>query len=893
MFLLKKILTVFCIVFAGGVFAQTPKPLSENYIGCPNYTVVAGFESAPGITYDWYTAATGGVRIATNALTYSFVITPTFTERTYWAQFKVNGVERGERIPVTVKRSDNCGTTEPEGCYTGTDNLLFNEDFGGNLTSDPVASPTGLPPGVTTYINNPGFWTNANANYKLAKITQTQDVSWYLLYDHTHPGDPNRGYMYITDAAIEPGQFYRYRIEDLCPGSRLSFSAWIVSMVNTTINHPAKANLVFIVEDAVTGKNLARFYTGNIPEPDPNWKNYGFNFVSNSSSIVLRILNNNTISGWGNDFCLDDIEIRICLPDVEIPNGEYDYNVCGGDNFSLTPILINPELFPNPECRWYFSQNGNDHWELLPSQTSLTLNISSVLPANTGYYRVVVAGEGGIDSENCRITSETIHLGLSEFSITETTVSICELPYTYINEEFGIEEVFEVGTVSGTYELHVEGAGDCDQIVILDLVVDNVIYKTILDTICEGKEYDFYGEILTETCTRTKNVSSATGDCDSIITLKLTVNPTFAEEVSLIICQSDIPYRWRDKIFDGTVTDFVFNEQTVAGCDSIVTLTLTVLESFVTDIFATICIGETYTENGFNTDEAGEHSLGLSTINGCDSIVNLYLEVIDNVNVVVKVQPIICADDNEFMLILEPKFAGAIMPTNYSIVFGEKEIVEGFENFLSPQVDVVIDDSIVLVKMPEKIYPDHYSLKITLSNSSLNCEGIPFDRHFSVLYPDTIMVQKWDNVIAILNENYNGGFRFTGYKWYDSGGNLIGTNSSNLYIGKGNWFMDGAEYYVELTRTDGSVVASCPFRAEFRPPNPQYPTLVSPNGTIRIELKGKSAVARIWSVTGILVANVQINYSGQEIYAPLQQGMYLLEIISDNQVREVVPIVVK
>ena len=44
-------------------------------------------------------------------------------------------------------------------------------------------------------------------------------------------------------------------------------------------------------------------------------------------------------------------------------------------------------------------------------------------------------------------------------------------------------------------------------------------------------------------------------------------------------------------------------------------------------ISATICEGQTYTENGFNVSEAGVYTQNLTSVNGCDSIVTLTLNV--------------------------------------------------------------------------------------------------------------------------------------------------------------------------------------------------------------------------------------------------------------------------
>ena len=69
------------------------------------------------------------------------------------------------------------------------------------------------------------------------------------------------------------------------------------------------------------------------------------------------------------------------------------------------------------------------------------------------------------------------------------------------------------------------------------------------------------------------------------------------------------------------------NLQTINGCDSVVTLTLTVNPVYSFTIDATINQGETYHGNGFEVSEAGTYTQNLQTVNGCDSVIVLNLTV--------------------------------------------------------------------------------------------------------------------------------------------------------------------------------------------------------------------------------------------------------------------------
>ena len=72
---------------------------------------------------------------------------------------------------------------------------------------------------------------------------------------------------------------------------------------------------------------------------------------------------------------------------------------------------------------------------------------------------------------------------------------------------------------------------------------------------------------------------------------------------------------------------YVRSLQSVNGCDSIITLTVTEYPTFDTTINATINSGETYAEFGFNESESGTYVQNLQTVNGCDSTITLNLTV--------------------------------------------------------------------------------------------------------------------------------------------------------------------------------------------------------------------------------------------------------------------------
>ena len=76
--------------------------------------------------------------------------------------------------------------------------------------------------------------------------------------------------------------------------------------------------------------------------------------------------------------------------------------------------------------------------------------------------------------------------------------------------------------------------------------------------------------------------------------------------------------------------------QTVDGCDSVIILTLTVNPTYnIITIDASINDGETYEENGFSESEAGTYVRTIQSEFGCDSVITLNLTVNSSLNDVV------------------------------------------------------------------------------------------------------------------------------------------------------------------------------------------------------------------------------------------------------------------
>ena len=298
----------------------------------------------------------------------------------------------------------------------------------------------------------------------------------------------------------------------------------------------------------------------------------------------------------------------------------------------------------------------------------ITTNANTVsggfTPCNNGGKYMVL---DGIGTPNTYFFQSTVNVEpntLYEFSVQSVFLAFTELSSSYYprlkyyinNQQLGGVDVisnyncnwhtFKYKWYSGTnttatlkvVDDNTDGGGN-------DFAVDNILLKkfckatdtiniifapqTIIDTIditiCENDlPYIYYDSAFTQSGTYFYNFST-NNNVDSTYLIHLNVLEPYINTINATICEG------------GTYTENGFNQntqgiytqelQTINGCDSTIILDLTVVQSYNSNINATICEGETYYNNGFNENTQGIFTRNLSSLGGCDSIITLNLQV--------------------------------------------------------------------------------------------------------------------------------------------------------------------------------------------------------------------------------------------------------------------------
>lgn len=139
----------------------------------------------------------------------------------------------------------------------------------------------------------------------------------------------------------------------------------------------------------------------------------------------------------------------------------------------------------------------------------------------------------------------------------------------------------------------------------------------------------------------------------------------------------------------------------------------------------------------------------------------------------------------------------------------------------------------------------------------------------------------WNDVIAVLNERYNGGYRFSDYAWYKNDIVIEGEKRSFIYIRHGHLDF-GQQYRAELTRSDNGVrIKTCHIIPQYHNDITQYPTVVGSRQRFAV-VSTRSLTLEIQTVAGTIVSTHKIAEGSTEIDAPEARGIYIV-VMYDNR----------
>jgi gliding motility-associated-like protein len=342
-------------------------------------------------------------------------------------------------------------------------------------------------------------------------------------------------------------------------------------------------------------------YTLNAVPPASGNGNWNVLF-GGTASVTIPALNNSPVTG------------------LSIGSNSFEWVVSNGAcPVTRDTVVITVNLLPN------LSVNGNT---VICNGSSTTLivsgadtyswtggpntNIYSVSPVISTTY--TVSGTDTVTTCSNTVT-QTVIVKPTLFS--SQTVTVCSGGSVTVGTV--------VHSTSGTYTDVLTGSNGCDSTITTNLTVRPKIIYTQSPVVCYGQSYYVGTHTYTASGTYTDVLTSSATGCDSTIITNLTVRQAIASIQSPVICYGQ-SYSLGANTYtaSGTYINILTAQN---GCDSTITINLTVRPAIASTQNFTICTGESVHVGSSSYSSAGTYTNVLTSSSGCDSVVITYLRV--------------------------------------------------------------------------------------------------------------------------------------------------------------------------------------------------------------------------------------------------------------------------
>ncbi len=462
--------------------------------------------------------------------------------------------------------------------------------------------------------------------------------------------------------------------------------------------------------------------------------------------------------------------------------------------------------------------------------------------------------------------------------------------------------------------LKTTGCG-CDSVYTLQLHIKPSYHLYDTDYVyCSADTLDWHDSLYTyqgEPEVYDTIFGTASNGCDSIFYLHVHFNLSYDTTDSVFLCSDVEHYTWEDIVFDDTLRkartwlepksySFVRNYPTTIGqCDSILRLEITIAPNFDSIWTDTICHGETYDLFGQQLTTAGNYTAEQPNKWGCKTFYYLTLVEVPTPKFELKVDPV-CVDKEGVANIYQLHYThdSEFAPISYSIRYDSVAQAMGFEDEedipIAPN-QTTLDLTVPTFSEPTAYpRPGYYNAVIAFNNGvCLSDSLMTYPFKMTMQYPSWLVEQHFNDVMALLDAPYNGGYTWTSFQWYENDTPIVGQTKPYLHIPTG--LNAGSAYSVELTRTDDSVtVRTCPTLAvtiyDGYAPKMGYlgvtPTcVVSAHPVIHI-LSRKSGTYRITTTEGNLAGEGVFHPDVTAVNVPATSGMYIVQLWSNDTPEE-------
>lgn len=279
------------------------------------------------------------------------------------------------------------------------------------------------------------------------------------------------------------------------------------------------------------------------------------------------------------------------------------------------------KLTPNGDMIWAFGFGGNDQ----DNPFSIALDDFGYIYTCGMYLNTVDFDPGAAVFNQNGVPQAAFVYRIKECfpGISTSTHTACG-SFTWIN---GL--TYTASNTTAKYILANASANGCDSIVQLNLTILPHTSSTQVISACNSYTWINGITYYVSTNTPTYIIPNSAG-CDSIITLHLTIHQPSTTTLNVVACNS---YTWPAngiEYFAGGTYSHHFTS--IYGCDSMVQLNLTLGTSNSGSESRVECDNYIWPANGVNYTSSGIYSATLQNLSGCDSIATLNLTILHSSN---------------------------------------------------------------------------------------------------------------------------------------------------------------------------------------------------------------------------------------------------------------------
>ncbi|MCB9447198.1 MAG: T9SS type A sorting domain-containing protein [Flavobacteriales bacterium] len=269
-----------------------------------------------------------------------------------------------------------------------------------------------------------------------------------------------------------------------------------------------------------------------------------------------------------------------------------NYASAAGSAYIFKPCMATSLAYAESACDSFTVPSGNETY------------------TSSGVYMDTIPNMAGCDSI---LTITLTILNTTTYAFSDTAC-----------DSYTVPSGDEMYTSSGVYMDTIPNMAGCDSVLTITLTILNSTTYAFSDTACDSYVVPSGDEMYTSSGVYMDTIPNMAG-CDSILTITLTILNSTTYAFPDTACDSYVvPSGDEMYTSSGVYMDTIPN---MAGCDSILTITLTILKSTAAVFNETAC--DSFAWQGVTYTTSGTYMDTITNVAGCDSVMTLNL-VINN-----------------------------------------------------------------------------------------------------------------------------------------------------------------------------------------------------------------------------------------------------------------------